>query len=625
MALMLFKAPAGFADANVHKLSGVGVPGGDGSFQDASPIGSEYNDSQAGVKYMKIGAVNAPSDWVALSSVTENSNLQSQINTNIASISTEVTNRQSSVASETAARTAADTAIQAELDATEAGAGLSIAGAYVVDAAGHYISTATSLHNATQLMDAQLFGTDGKAVQNAADIANLSASVSAQNTTTSNSSAAIQAELDAAEAGAGLSVTGAYVVDAASNYMGAATSIHNATQLLDAKLFSTDALAVAAIPAAEKAAANGVATLDASGLILPAQLPPLAISSTTLVATQTAQLALTSQSGDVAVRTDLAKSFIHNGGTTGTMSDWTELLTPTDPAIVSELNAVEAGAGLNTSGAYVPAAGSNYVAGATSLHNATVLLDGQILIVDGKAVQNAADIAVLSATASTNLSNNQAVQASLQAEVDAIEAGSGLSIAGAYVPDVAGAYIGSSVSLHNATQLLDTQVSANAGLIASNETANAAAHAGFTGIMGDGAYTSTNNIAAADTLTVAVSKLDSALSGTITTVSAAGILNAVVDAVLTKVDTAVEWNIVVSDSVTPSDRVAFKVFASHDGDAVNDATFFDWNEYSELELGAPIAGFGFSVAVNGVGAAQAMELSVASTSAVDVKVTRVTV
>jgi len=625
MALMLFKAPAGFADANVHKLSGVGVPGGDGSFQDASPIGSEYNDSQTGVKYMKIGAVNAPSDWVALSTVTENSNLQSQINTNATSISTEVTNRQSAIASETSARTAADSAIQAELDATEAGAGLSVTGAYVVDAAGHYISTATSLHNASQLLDAQLFSTDGKAVQNAADIANLSATVSTQNTTTSNASAAIQAELDAAEAGAGLSVTGAYVVDAAANYIGAATSLHNATQLLDAKLFATDAVATAAIPAAEKAAANGVATLDASGLIIPSQLPPLAISSTTLVPDEPSMLALNVQAGDIAVRTDLSKSFIHNGGTAGTIADWTELLTPTDPAMASELNAVEAGAGLSTIGAYVPAAAANYISGAVSLHDATVLLDTQVAVVDGKAVQNAADIATLSAAHAADKTATQSAQATMQGEIDAIEAGAGLSIAGAYVPDTAGSYIGTAVSLHNATQLLDTQVAANAGLIASNETANAAAHASFTGIMGDGAYTSTNNIVAGDTLTAAVSKLDSALSGTITTVSSAGVLNAVVDAVNTKVDTAVEWNIVVSDSVTPSNRLAFKIFASHDGDPVNDATFFDWNEYSELELGAPIAGFGFSVAVNGVGAAQVMELSVASTNAVDVKVTRVTV
>ena len=60
------------------------------------------------------------------------------------------------------------------------------------------------------------------------------------------------------------------------------------------------------------------------------QLPAIAITEVFVVASQVAQLALTAQEGDVAVRTDISKSYIHNGGTAGTMADWTELLTPTD-------------------------------------------------------------------------------------------------------------------------------------------------------------------------------------------------------------------------------------------------------------------------------------------------------
>lgn len=60
------------------------------------------------------------------------------------------------------------------------------------------------------------------------------------------------------------------------------------------------------------------------------QLPAIAISSTFVVNSQAAQLALVAEEGDVAVRTDQNKSYIHNGGTSGTMTDWTELLTPTD-------------------------------------------------------------------------------------------------------------------------------------------------------------------------------------------------------------------------------------------------------------------------------------------------------
>ena len=59
-------------------------------------------------------------------------------------------------------------------------------------------------------------------------------------------------------------------------------------------------------------------------------LPSLAITDTYVVANQTAQLWLSAQEWDVAVRTDENKSYIHNGWVAGTMADWTLLATPTD-------------------------------------------------------------------------------------------------------------------------------------------------------------------------------------------------------------------------------------------------------------------------------------------------------
>lgn len=85
-----------------------------------------------------------------------------------------------------------------------------------------------------------------------------------------------------------------------------------------------------AIPSTEKAAANGVATLGATSKIPSAQLPAIAITSVTVVASEVAQLALTAEEGDCAVRSDENKSYIHNGGSAGTMVDWTLLQTPTD-------------------------------------------------------------------------------------------------------------------------------------------------------------------------------------------------------------------------------------------------------------------------------------------------------
>jgi hypothetical protein len=79
-----------------------------------------------------------------------------------------------------------------------------------------------------------------------------------------------------------------------------------------------------------KNTANGYAGLDASSKINPSQLPALAISETFVVASEVAQLALTVQEGDIAVRTDENKSYIALNDTNATMSDWQELLTPTD-------------------------------------------------------------------------------------------------------------------------------------------------------------------------------------------------------------------------------------------------------------------------------------------------------
>jgi hypothetical protein len=83
----------------------------------------------------------------------------------------------------------------------------------------------------------------------------------------------------------------------------------------------------------QKGAVNGIASLDGSGLIPTNQLPALAITQTSVVASQAAMLALTAQVGDVAVRTDVNKSFILTAEPATTLGNWQELLTPTDSVL----------------------------------------------------------------------------------------------------------------------------------------------------------------------------------------------------------------------------------------------------------------------------------------------------
>lgn len=76
--------------------------------------------------------------------------------------------------------------------------------------------------------------------------------------------------------------------------------------------------------------ANGVATLDSGGKIPQSQIPAVAITNTFVVASQAAMLALTAEEGDVAVRTDLNKTYILTATPSSTLANWQELLTPTD-------------------------------------------------------------------------------------------------------------------------------------------------------------------------------------------------------------------------------------------------------------------------------------------------------
>ena len=86
---------------------------------------------------------------------------------------------------------------------------------------------------------------------------------------------------------------------------------------------------VGAVPNNLRGMPNGVTPLNSNGKIDSVYLPSIAISNVYTVATESAMLSLIAETGDIAVRTDLDKCFINNGGTTGTISDWTLLLTPT--------------------------------------------------------------------------------------------------------------------------------------------------------------------------------------------------------------------------------------------------------------------------------------------------------
>ena len=113
-------------------------------------------------------------------------------------------------------------AAQAELDATQTGAGLAADGTYTAKADANYISSASSLKDADDKLDGQLKTTND----------NLASEISTRTGLTDS----LQAELDASQAGAGLAADGSYAAKADANYIASAASLKDADNKLDAAL-----------------------------------------------------------------------------------------------------------------------------------------------------------------------------------------------------------------------------------------------------------------------------------------------------------------------------------------------------------------------------------------------------
>jgi hypothetical protein len=92
---------------------------------------------------------------------------------------------------------------------------------------------------------------------------------------------------------------------------------------------------------------NGnVPLLDSNGKLSIGVFPGIALNDTFVVASQVAMLALSAETGDIAVRTDLSKTFILKGSDPTVLGDWQELLTPTDA--VSSVNGMTGVVSLTT-------------------------------------------------------------------------------------------------------------------------------------------------------------------------------------------------------------------------------------------------------------------------------------
>lgn len=115
--------------------------------------------------------------------------------------------------------------------------------------------------------------------------------------------------------------------------------------------------------------------------------------------------------------------------------------------IQEEIDAIEAGAGLETDGSYVADATTNYLTAASSLKDADKKLDAAV-----KA--NADAIAAIEIPDVSGFAT--------QIEMDATQVGAGLAADGAYVAPVGSNYLGAATSLKAADSALDAAIKVNA-------------------------------------------------------------------------------------------------------------------------------------------------------------------
>lgn len=86
--------------------------------------------------------------------------------------------------------------------------------------------------------------------------------------------------------------------------------------------------AVDAVSNNQKGQPGGVATLDpVTGRLPISQLPPIAVTDTFNVASQETMLALAAQIGDIAIRTDINKTYILAQSNPAVLANWQEILT----------------------------------------------------------------------------------------------------------------------------------------------------------------------------------------------------------------------------------------------------------------------------------------------------------
>ena len=291
---------------------------------------------------------------------------------------------------------------QAEVDAIEAGVGLSTAGAHVARSGTNFLDTATSIVSEISLLDAQV-------KTNESDITAIETqitSIVSEGDTSEAAIIALQSELDATQAGAGLSGAGSYTAPGVSNYLSGASTLKAADSLLDTQI-KTNETAIAT-----KASSSSVST------------------NTSNIATNTSNIA-TNTADIVQNDTDISTN-----ATAIALKANSSLTT----AMQTEIDLIETSVGLDSDGDITYSGTPNFFGASSTLKAAVQALDTEIATNAGDILGNANQI-----TAQIALNNTQ-------------ETAIGLSSTGTHVGRSGTNFINSSSSIAGEITLLDTQL-----------------------------------------------------------------------------------------------------------------------------------------------------------------------
>ena len=214
----------------------------------------------------------------------------------------------------------------------------------------------------------------------------LQTNINNEATTRATADSSLQSELDATQAGAGLEDDGSYASNVSTNYIASVTSLKGADEALDAKLKETRDLV-------DNLGANNVSSVNgetpvAGDVTLGGEHIDTAHTATNYTAAAAdldshlagVDAALLTESTARADADTTLQSNIDAEATARANADTAEATTRAnaDTALQTELDATQAGAGLEDDGAYLANVSTNYIASVTSLKGADEALDAKL-------------------------------------------------------------------------------------------------------------------------------------------------------------------------------------------------------------------------------------------------------